>query len=106
VLVLIVSPDRTAKTISLRIHGRVQGVFYRAWTVAEASRRGLRGWVRNRSDGTVEAVASGPAAKVDELIAACRIGPPRAAVSRVEVAEADESQAALFGPGFTQAPSV
>jgi len=94
------------KTVSLRIHGRVQGVFYRAWTVAEAGRRGLQGWVRNRSDGTVEAVLSGPAAQVDDMIAACRLGPPRAAVSRIDVAEAEIDEAALFGPGFQQAPTA
>jgi acylphosphatase len=94
------------KTVSLRVHGRVQGVFYRAWMVAEATRRGLHGWVRNRSDGTVEAAVSGASAKVDELIAACRTGPPGAAVSRVDVAGAEEAQAARFGPGFAQAPTV
>lgn len=105
-LVLIVSPDRTAKTVSLRIHGRVQGVFYRAWMVGEAQRRGLMGWVRNRADGSVEALVSGPAAKVDDLIAACRLGPPHASVSRIEIKEAEESEAQTVGAGFRQAPTV
>ncbi|MFZ0692671.1 MAG: acylphosphatase [Alphaproteobacteria bacterium] len=92
------------KTVRLKIFGQVQGVFYRAWTVGEATKRGLDGWVRNRFDGSVEAVISGPAAKVDELVAACRTGPPRAQVSRVNVGEVDESEAR--GPGFRQSPTV
>ena len=92
------------KTVRLKISGRVQGVFYRAWTVGEATKRGLDGWVRNRSDGSVEAVISGPSSKVDELVAACRTGPPRASVSRIDVGEVDDSEAQ--GPGFRQAPTV
>jgi acylphosphatase len=93
------------KTVRVRIFGRVQGVFFRAWTVGEAERRGLQGWVRNRADGAVEAVISGPAEKVDDMIEACRRGPPQAAVSRIEVAEAEEAQALAFGPGFHHAPT-
>lgn len=93
------------KTVRLRIHGRVQGVFYRAWTVGEAQARGLSGWVRNRSDGTVEAVVSGPADKVDDLIAACRFGPPRAAVTAIDVLVATESEAQSNGFGFRQGPT-
>ena len=92
------------KTVRLKIFGQVQGVFYRAWTVGEAAKRGLDGWVRNRSDGSVEAVISGPPAKVDELVAACRIGPPRAQVNRIDVGEVDESEAR--GPGFRQVPTL
>ena len=98
--------DPAQKTVRLRIYGRVQGVFYRAWMVGEATRRGIRGWVRNRSDGTVEALVSGQEARAHELIALCRVGPPRAAVSRIEIADADETEISLFGPGFTQAPTV
>ena len=94
--------------MKIRVHlfvtGDVQGVFYRAWTVGEATKRGLDGWVRNRSDGSVEAVISGPPPKVDELVAVCRTGPPRASVSRVDVGEVDESEA--HGPGFRQSPTV
>jgi len=71
------------------IRGRVQGVGYRAWTIDEARHRGLSGWVRNLADGDVEAVFSGPAAIVDDMVAACRRGPPSARVDHVmiEVAE-------------------
>lgn len=97
--------QRDTKTVRLRIHGRVQGVFYRAWTVGEAQARGLRGWIRNRSDGTVEAVISGLADKVDDLIAACRSGPPRASVTAIDVLEAEQSEAEIYGSGFRQAPT-
>ena len=93
------------KTVRARIHGRVQGVFYRAWTVGEAQRRGLQGWVRNRADGTVEAVFSGAADKVDDILAACSKGPPAAEVVSVELGDAAESEAAAYGPGFHQAPT-
>jgi len=69
------------------VFGRVQGVGYRAFVAEEAERRGLAGWVRNRRDGTVEAVLSGPAERVADLIAACRRGPPAARVERI--AESD-----------------
>lgn len=71
-------------TVRVVISGRVQGVWYRGWTVREASAAGLDGWVRNRSDGTVEAVFSGPAGQVDAMIEACRKGPPAAQVSGIE----------------------
>jgi len=83
-------------TVSVRIRGRVQGVWYRGWTEEEAARRGLRGWVRNRRDGSVEALFCGPAAIVDDMIEACRRGPPAARVETVE-----QSLAAEFkGSGF------
>ena len=56
------------KTVRLIINGRVQGVSYRWWTVGEATTRNLNGWVRNRRDGSVEVLASGPIAQVDDLI--------------------------------------
>lgn len=74
------------KTVSLKIGGRVQGVGYRQWMVEEALARRLRGWVRNRSEGWVEALVCGPAESVDALIAACRSGPAMARVENVEVA--------------------
>jgi acylphosphatase len=77
-------------TRRLRIHGRVQGVFYRGWSVAAARALGLRGWVRNRSDGSVEMLVQGEAAQVEEMIARCRAGPPAARVERIEAAEEDE----------------
>jgi acylphosphatase len=71
------------RVAAVRIEGRVQGVWYRGWTVAEAERRSLRGWVRNRSDGSVEALFIGPDGAVAEMIEACRRGPPAARVRGV-----------------------
>ncbi len=70
--------------VSVRIRGRVQGVWYRGWTEEEAARRGLRGWVRNRRDGSVEALFCGPVAIVGDMIGACWKGPPAARVEAVE----------------------
>jgi acylphosphatase len=66
------------------VHGRVQGVGYRAWVESEALRRNLEGWVRNRRDGTVEAFFFGPEQIVMSMIEACRMGPPMAHVLRVD----------------------
>ncbi|WP_114952733.1 acylphosphatase [Sphingosinicella terrae] len=77
----------------LRIHGRVQGVFYRAWTVETARGLGLAGWVRNRADGTVELVARGEAEAIERLIALCREGPPAARVERIVVEAAPDEPA-------------
>jgi acylphosphatase len=71
------------RTVHVVITGRVQGVGYRAWTEDEALRRGLNGWVRNRRDGSVEAVFSGGDTEVSDMLAACRVGPPAALVSSV-----------------------
>jgi acylphosphatase len=69
------------------VHGRVQGVFYRDSCRTEARRLGVRGWVRNRADGTVEVVAEGPRDGVDRLLTWCRQGPPRASVTSVSVTD-------------------
>jgi acylphosphatase len=68
----------------LIVHGLVQGVCFRAATRDEAARRSVRGWVRNRGDGAVEAVFEGPAEAVEALVAFCRTGPEHARVERVE----------------------
>jgi acylphosphatase len=66
------------------IRGRVQGVGYRAWLEREANARKLEGWVRNRRDGSVEALFAGPAEAVSEMVAQCKCGPPFATVDAVE----------------------
>jgi len=89
------------RAVALRIEGRVQGVWYRGWMVVEAERRGLRGWVRNRRDGSVEALLMGQDALVAEMIEACRRGPPAARVSAViERPVADDGSL-----GFRQRPT-
>jgi acylphosphatase len=71
----------------LRIFGHVQGVFFRAWTMQQAQMLGVRGWVRNRRDGSVEVEAFGEEAEVAALIAKCRQGPSQARVERIDVEE-------------------
>jgi acylphosphatase len=72
------------------IRGRVQGVGYRAWTADEARRRGLEGWVRNRRDGSVEAVFAGPENIVADMLSACRRGPSSAQVDAVDASPASD----------------
>jgi acylphosphatase len=74
------------------IHGRVQAVGYRAWTQSMALRRGIEGWVRNRRDGSVEAVFAGAADAVAAMIAVCRRGPPGAEVDTIDEREASEAE--------------
>jgi acylphosphatase len=71
------------KRMFLRVAGRVQGVGFRWFVVGEAERLGLRGYVRNTSDGSVEVEAEGPAAAMDELRARLEKGPPSARVAYV-----------------------
>ena len=66
--------------LSVTIRGRVQGVGYRAWVEYQARAIGLEGWVRNRSDGSVEALFAGPGRAVADMVALCRHGPPAARV--------------------------
>ena len=70
--------------IRVVITGRVQGVGFRAWVIATATHMGLRGWVRNRNDGSVEAVFSGEEAIVSSMIEACKEGPPSSRVESIE----------------------
>jgi acylphosphatase len=90
------------------IRGRVQGVGYRAWTEREALRRGLEGFVRNRRDGSVEAVFVGLPAIVAEMVAACRRGPPGARIDDISAADADRNRLAAPRPGerFSVLPTV
>jgi acylphosphatase len=90
------------KSVRLIVHGRVQGVSYRYWTVTEATARGLDGWVRNRRDGSVEAFVSGPSAAVDEMVEACRQGPRAARVTDIDVRE----ETTRAGRGFQQLPTA
>ncbi|WP_420145040.1 acylphosphatase, partial [Sphingobium sp.] len=68
----------------LMIHGRVQGVWYRGWTVETARRLGLTGWVRNRMDGSVEAMVQGEPATVAQFEALAMHGPTAARVTRID----------------------
>jgi acylphosphatase len=90
------------------IRGRVQGVGYRAWVEDEASARHLEGWVRNRRDGSVEAVFSGPEDVVSGMIAACRRGPSSARVDAVqdEAANPDAINLRRAGERFSVLPTV
>jgi acylphosphatase len=75
----------TSRTVLVRIEGRVQGVGYRAWVETTALALGLSGWVRNRFDGSVDAVFQGPPEQVAQMLRHCEAGPPAARVNRVEV---------------------
>ena len=86
----------------IRVTGRVQGVWFRGWTVDQARSLGLSGWVRNRRDGSVEILAEGPDEALAELARRCHEGPPAARVERVEAEESDEAAPA----GFAGRPTV
>jgi acylphosphatase len=79
------------------VRGRVQGVGYRDWTRHVARGRDIEGWVRNRRDGSVEALFAGSREAVTGMLAACRNGPPHANVESIEEHEASESELALHG---------
>jgi acylphosphatase len=88
--------------VRLRISGRVQGVAYRAWAERQAVLLFLSGWVRNRRDGSVEAVLSGPEEAVRDMIERCHRGPPLARVAAVS----QEIEGAAPEPGFRQLPTL
>jgi acylphosphatase len=90
------------RSARLRIAGRVQGVGYRAWAMQMAGRLGLRGWVRNRTDGSVEALVIGEDEAVARMIEACREGPFGARVSDVAISDAEDDGSA----GFTAKPTL
>ncbi len=73
----------------VRVHGRVQGVFFRDTARRVATDAGVAGWIANRDGGTVEALLEGDEAAVERVIEFCRHGPEGAAVERVEVSEAE-----------------
>ncbi|GFP90779.1 acylphosphatase [Phtheirospermum japonicum] len=78
------------------IKGRVQGVFYRNWTIDNAKELGLKGWVRNRRDGSVEALFSGSPDKVQEMEQRCRRGPPDAMVTGLQTFPCTDDPGATF----------
>jgi acylphosphatase len=90
------------RTARLIIRGDVQGVGYRWWVCAEATRLGLAGWVRNRADGSVELIAAGRADAVDQLADACWRGPRAARVVSVERSETSDPGV----QGFDARPTV
>jgi acylphosphatase len=83
----------------LAIRGRVQGVGYRAWVEHQALKQGLEGWVRNRRDGSVEAVFAGPGQAVAAMVDTCRRGPPGSRVSAVDERAGAAEDLALQRPG-------
>jgi acylphosphatase len=87
----------------LTITGRVQGVGYRDWVIGAALQLGLTGWVRNRRDGSVEALLVGEDASVGQMIEACRRGPRMALVDAVDVDPVDLD---ILPEGFTQLPTA
>jgi acylphosphatase len=90
------------------VQGRVQGVGYRVWVEGEATARGLEGWVRNRRDGSVEALFGGAEQAVAEMIASCRRGPPMARVDTVKDSNVQASELDLRIPGeqFSCLPTI
>ena len=93
------------RTIRLRIFGRVQGVGYREAMCREAERLGVAGWVRNRADGSVEALAQGSDAGLAALLAWARRGPPAARVERVESGPPEDGDAPPYAR-FERWPSA
>ena len=89
--------------LQVMIRGRVQGVGYRAWVEYQAKASGLEGWVRNRRDGSVEALFAGAPTRVAEMVALCRHGPPSAHVDNVtsETADVDELNLRRAGEAFS-----
>jgi acylphosphatase len=89
------------RAVRLRITGRVQGVGYRAWMLRQADVLGLRGWVHNCTDGSVEALVIGEDDGIAALVAACRAGPAAARVADVAVSDAADDGS----PGFVAVPT-
>jgi acylphosphatase len=90
------------RSVRVRLEGRVQGVGFRYWTERAASDLGLDGWVRNRRDGGVEAVFSGDADRVTEMLERAKQGPPSARVDFVKVLDEPTPPP----PGFEVRPTV
>ena len=89
------------RTVHIRIEGRVQGVYFRAWTQEQAEQLGLSGWVRNRSDESVEALFAGPPETVEIMLERCRVGPRDARVEQIEIIQ----EGGAAPKGFTIKPT-
>ena len=90
------------KAVKIRIHGQVQGVFFRVWVKERADRLGVMGWVRNRLDSDVEGLFVGAKDAVNALIELCKDGPPHAVVDEVTV----EIAQGITRAGFDIKPDV
>ena len=88
--------------VRIVIKGRVQDVFFRNWTIENATQLHLKGWVRNRRDGSVEALFSGSPDSVQEMEQRCRCGPPAAMVTGLQVFPSNDDP----GTGFERKPTV
>ena len=93
--------SQSRQAVLARITGKVQGVWYRRWTVDTATALGLDGWVRNREDGSVEALFAGSAEQVSAMLEACRQGPPDARVIDVVAEPADDPGHLVFAQRST-----
>jgi acylphosphatase len=91
--------------VQVRIKGKVQGVWYRAWTEQQATRLGLSGWVRNRTDGSVEALFIGNAEVIEHMMQACYQGPPEAKVIAIEPITETPISAHISGT-FMRLPTI
>ena len=98
--------SETIRQVTIR--GRVQGVGYRAWVEHQAMARGLEGWVRNRRDGSVEALFAGPADVVSDMVALCRRGPSSARVNAIqdEPASSEALNLRRAGERFSVLPTI
>lgn len=99
---------KTAIIRHVVVRGQVQGVGYRAFVEHEARRRSLQGWVRNRRDGTVEAVFAGPRSAVEAVVETCRRGPMSARIDAVDQREGTEADLLVraVGDGFSVLPTI
>ena len=98
--------SETIREVTIR--GRVQGVGYRAWVEHQAMARGLEGWVRNRRDGSVDALFAGPADVVSDMVALCRRGPSSARVDAIqdEPASSEALNLRRAGERFSVLPTI
>jgi acylphosphatase len=95
--------DMDITSLRLRIEGQVQAVGYRNFVIAEARRLGIDGWIRNRSDGTVEALVSGRTEVVEAIVAVCMRGPDGSRVKHVDLENVAEPPSEK---GFNRRPSI